>query len=410
MRHGILCHNKIKELNLTHADLSDPDVQQRRRFNQDFKNICEKDKSLHDYTNLYWTAKNAMMAKLICNQQANKIVILKINANRLLKSKGWIISDGNAAANMTKFYRKEDPEISLRFSEVRQTTFKLTSENAGENKRRMCAEFLFPEVVNADFIDQIASPTSIVDEKVKDILSKINKFKIRTVEPNLFFRFNKVGSGVRMRFGNVSLYRGDSFSSDADAIVISTNTVGVMADPRKVLEGKGGLAGTYRLKCPFGYLHFRKLCKDGIIRIGQPAVVDFHEVTGVTDILSIENNDLYQRYHIYFPTKIKPSYQEKSDLQSIKDGLIYLRKDLEKLEIKKISMPALGCGLGGLDFIKDVLPVIIFQGNKFINKNGAEIEIDLFMPQNEKLLTSHEEYSLTQKYADYIKNSPDLYF
>ena len=36
MRYGILCHNKIKKLNLTHADLSDPDVQQRRRFNQDF--------------------------------------------------------------------------------------------------------------------------------------------------------------------------------------------------------------------------------------------------------------------------------------------------------------------------------------------------------------------------------------
>ena len=404
LEEGILSHNEVKNLKLAHKDLSNQDVQKRREDNYKFKKLVGNGKNLHDFTNLYWNPNNSMMSVLICNQKVfNQIVVLEIDALSLYRTGNWVISDGNAASSSTNFFNEENITDKI-INNIKQSCMKDTSQFVSENKRRMCAEFLYPRKVPSECIMKISCPTNKVHTKVHEILKESGQNKINIVDPNNFFRYKKQGSGERVSFGKVNLYQGDAFYAPADAIVVSTNTIGVMADPKKVLIGKGGLAGTYRLKCPLGYLHFKKLCRNGLIKLGKPAVVDFDDFAPVSNIASIEENDLLQRYHIYFPTKIRPSYYEKSTIPAIRDGLISLIEQLSSLPIKQISMPALGCGLGELSFQNDVLPLIIHYGNKFKNSKGEIIFTYLFMPQD--LSSDQEAKIMSQENKKYIDLEP----
>ena len=62
-----------------------------------------------------------------------------------------------------------------------------------------------------------------------------------------------------------------------------------------------------------------------------------------------------QRYVINFPTK--RHWRGRSRLDDIKIGLPALVTEIERRRIRSITLPPLGCGLGGLDW-KDVKPLI----------------------------------------------------
>ena len=61
------------------------------------------------------------------------------------------------------------------------------------------------------------------------------------------------------------------------------------------------------------------------------------------------------RLFLCFPTKIVP--HRRSELVWIEDGLSDLKRLIPTLRIQSVAMPALGCGLGGLDW-KTVRPLI----------------------------------------------------
>lgn len=60
-------------------------------------------------------------------------------------------------------------------------------------------------------------------------------------------------------------------------------------------------------------------------------------------------------WYIAFPTKYV--YWEKSDLELIKGGLQTLTELVGTLKLNKIWLPCIGCGLGGLNWEKDVKPL-----------------------------------------------------
>jgi len=62
-----------------------------------------------------------------------------------------------------------------------------------------------------------------------------------------------------------------------------------------------------------------------------------------------------QRWFLLFPTK--NHWREKSPIEGIERGLQWLVENYKKLDISSIALPALGCGLGGLDW-KDVGPLM----------------------------------------------------
>jgi O-acetyl-ADP-ribose deacetylase (regulator of RNase III) len=99
-----------------------------------------------------------------------------------------------------------------------------------------------------------------------------------------------------------------------------------------------GLAKEFKERYPKYYESYRKLCKAHKLFIGK-----LHE--------EYEGNKII----ISFPTKVH--WEDSSTLENIREGLKKLRTSLRQSPIPSIAIPALGCGLGGLDW-KDVKPLV----------------------------------------------------
>ncbi len=90
-KYGLLSHNKIKAMRLGHKSIADDEVQKRRAN----KVIPGGKGKLHDYVNLYFNPRNAMMYKR--KNDHGQICVLGVNV-MVLDQPNTIITDGNAAA------------------------------------------------------------------------------------------------------------------------------------------------------------------------------------------------------------------------------------------------------------------------------------------------------------------------
>lgn len=119
---------------------------------------------------------------------------------------------------------------------------------------------------------------------------------------------------------------GNLLRDDAEALVNTVNTVGVM--------GKG-IALQFKRAFPDMFEDYRRAAAAGEIRIGQMHVW----ATGLLE---------GPRYVINFPTK--RHWRQPSRLEDIDAGLADLVRVIEELDITSIAVPPLGCGNGGLDW------------------------------------------------------------
>jgi O-acetyl-ADP-ribose deacetylase (regulator of RNase III) len=127
---------------------------------------------------------------------------------------------------------------------------------------------------------------------------------------------------------------GNVFSERVDAIVNTVNCVGVM--------GRGIAAQSKKL-FPENFKSYKKACEKEDVKPGKMFVVPVSTID-------------FPRYIINFPTK--RHWKANSRLSDIDSGLVDLVRQIEALGIQSIAIPALGCGLGGLDW-EDVRPMII---------------------------------------------------
>ena len=127
--------------------------------------------------------------------------------------------------------------------------------------------------------------------------------------------------------------RGSLLDSDADALVNTVNTVGVM--------GKG-VALQFRQAFPGNYKAYRAACNRGDVQLGRMFV--FRRTA-----------EQPPRFIVNFPTK--RHWRSRSRLMDIERGLNDLVCVIRDLGIKSIAVPALGCGNGGLRW-SDVCPLI----------------------------------------------------
>lgn len=128
---------------------------------------------------------------------------------------------------------------------------------------------------------------------------------------------------------------GNILESEAEALVNTVNTVGVM--------GKG-IALQFRNQYPNNYKIYRQACKDKKLTIGHLLVTEDESLLTGKKIL------------INFPTKTH--WKLPSEYAYIDQGLEELVKVIQSRNIKSIAIPALGAGNGGLDWIK-VKPMIV---------------------------------------------------
>ncbi|MFE6967946.1 macro domain-containing protein [Isoptericola sp. NPDC057653] len=132
----------------------------------------------------------------------------------------------------------------------------------------------------------------------------------------------------------VSEESGDLLEADVDALVNAVNTVGVM--------GKG-LALQFRRAFPAMFDDYRQACRAGDVRVGRMHVWETGATSG-------------PRFVVNFPTK--EHWRSASRLAFVDDGLVDLAAVIRAQGIRSVAVPALGAGLGGLDWA-DVRPRVV---------------------------------------------------
>lgn len=131
----------------------------------------------------------------------------------------------------------------------------------------------------------------------------------------------------------ISELRGNLLETDAEALVNTVNTAGIM--------GKG-IALQFKRAYPDMFKAYEAAAKRGELELGRVHVWHTNQLTG-------------PRVIINFPTK--RHWRSRSKLSDIKKGLEDLIRVVDELELKSIAIPPLGCGNGGLDW-RDVQPLI----------------------------------------------------
>ena len=126
---------------------------------------------------------------------------------------------------------------------------------------------------------------------------------------------------------------GSLFEEHAEAFVNPVNCVGVM--------GKG-LALHFKRAFPANCRAYEAHCRSGQMKPGE--------------VFMFETENLASpRWIINFPTK--RHWRDPSRIEDIESGLKSMVQEIKTHDIKSIAVPALGCGLGGLDWRK-VEPII----------------------------------------------------
>lgn len=124
---------------------------------------------------------------------------------------------------------------------------------------------------------------------------------------------------------------GDILKADAEAVVNTVNCVGFMGR---------GIALQFKQAYPDNFEQYERACARKEVEPGRMLVVETGQLTN-------------PRYIINFPTK--RHWRGKSRIEDIESGLRALVAEIERLGIRSVAVPPLGCGLGGLQW-SDVRP------------------------------------------------------
>lgn len=136
---------------------------------------------------------------------------------------------------------------------------------------------------------------------------------------------------------------GNILTHKAQTITCPVNTVGVM--------GAGiALAMRNRIR---GLMDFYKHhCNEGTLAIGRCVTYPIPKK---------------EQQVLLFPTKAH--WKDPSEVGYIEEALEYLSEHIATLGITELALPPIGCGLGRLDYHKDVRPLI----QKYLG--GVEVDV-----------------------------------
>ena len=124
----------------------------------------------------------------------------------------------------------------------------------------------------------------------------------------------------------ITYQTGNILHDQADAIINTVNTVGVM--------GKG-LALQFKKAFPDNFNVYKKACDDKLLITGKVLPVSLSSISA-------------PYYIINFPTKAH--WKADSKLEYIEQGLESLKAEVRRLGLKSVAIPPLGSGLGGLQW------------------------------------------------------------
>ncbi len=363
LRHGILSHRLVLERRLEYTPIYDKSIVSNRR-----ERTAPGGKSLWDFANTYFQARNPMLYRVLHEKDAAEIAVLGLRPQRL-SDPSALIALGNAASGATEIV--PSAEGRKRLSEIWpiiQSGF--WNANDG-SKRKIMAECLVPGLIPADEIHTVFVANHEAAQKVK-------RFNLPAPvavvpEPAMFFRPARQARITDKLF----LAHGDMFFSTMQTLTVSVNVVGVM--------GKG-LASRAKYQFPDVYVHYQDACRRRKLSMGRPYL--YKRETCIDEELADEPGSLpgpnAEKWFLLFPTK--RHWRDKSDLEAIQKGLQWIRNNYATEGVESLAMPALGCGLGRLDW-KDVGPVMCRE------LAGLDIQVVIYLPRERQI---PEEYVLPE--------------
>ena len=179
MRNGLLSYERVQMIN--HQSIAMENVQDLRHQKRVPNGL-----RLHQYASLYFSARNPMMFYRKCHTEKVRmedLCVLLILPN-VLEMEEVVISDGNAASNITRFYTAEEGLRSLDFQKVFAEWWNADDYFEKEEKKRVkCAEVLVPYGIPYEMVSGAVVPY----ERTKNVMQSIGFDKQIWVHPDTFF-------------------------------------------------------------------------------------------------------------------------------------------------------------------------------------------------------------------------------
>jgi hypothetical protein len=333
LRHGILSHALVEERKVPFTPIYDAQIVSNRRQRK-----TPNGKSLWDYANLYFQPRNPMLYRVINEKDKKDIAIVGVLPD-ILKQPNAFVSTGNAASLPSDILPVKEGLKAIH--QMRKVIDSEWWNDTDGSKRKIMAECLVPELIPSNLIQAIyVANHSIADKLRNDLQSSIPVIP----EPHMFFQ----PTWRSIVTQHMSLVEGDLFFSTMQTLTVSVNTVGIM--------GKG-LASRAKYQFPDVYVVYQDACRSKKLQMGKPylykreSFVD-EELADEPSSLSTPNSN---KWFLLFATK--KHWRENSDIAGIEQGLQWVKDKYKTEGIKSLAIPALGCGLGGLEW-KDVGPLI----------------------------------------------------
>lgn len=123
---------------------------------------------------------------------------------------------------------------------------------------------------------------------------------------------------------------GDLFTSEADAFAHGCNTLGKMG---------AGIAKEFKARYFDMFKEYRKLCGDGSFNVGEGYI---YKTTDNKYIFNLATQGSFAG----------------ATTDNISACFIWMKNKLESLNVTRLAMPRIGCGLGGLNWDNQVLPLL----------------------------------------------------
>jgi hypothetical protein len=362
LKRGIYSHARIHTEGIKFTHVYNEEIIEKRKELR-----APNGQSLWNFTNLYFNPRNPMLYRLKCDSFLKDIAILGVSAE-ILDRPDIYVTTGNAAHSQSEILPIIDARKNLR-QIIKETDREYWGEADG-SKRKIMAECLVPDIVPPDQIKTIYVANYDTLYKIKET----TQFTAFIRQPDMFFQpYKKIDLTPRL-----SLLEGDMFFSRMQTLTVSVNVVRIM--------GKG-VASRAKYQFPDVYVKYQDACRRGQLKMGKPYLYKRessadYELADEPTTLSKANAETW---FLLFATK--RHWREPADIHGIEKGLQWLQENYKKNGIKELALPALGCGLGGLQW-KEVGPLLC----KYLST--LDIPVAIYLPAERE---TPEEY-LTKEF------------
>ena len=353
LQKGILAHAEVEHLGIKPATVYDEGVVSWRQAK-----ATPDGRSLWEYANLYFNPRNPMLYRLVMEHGRNKLAILGVR-KEVLNTPGSFVTTGNAAGSETEILPKATWRERAR--EILQGVDVEYWKKEDGSKRRIMAEVLIPRRIPPEMIDTIYVAD---DETRQAVLRLVGASKPVVLEPHTFFATRQYPLTESLQ-----LIEGDMFFSRMQTLTISVNTVGVM--------GKG-LASRAKYQFPDAYVVYQDACRKKRLLPGKPYL--YKREASLDTVLADDTSPLpatnRRTWFLFFPTK--RHWRERSRIEYIEAGLNWLVRHYKEEGIESLALPALGCGLGRLQWA-EVGPLMC----RYLSR--LEIPVHVHLPLERKV-------------------------